>query len=374
KVLASDLYALEDLPQFDNSAMDGFAVKVTDVQGASRENPVQLSVRSIMKAGKQSREECRSGEAVKIMTGAPMPVGTDTVVMKEMTSTDGNGAVQIYHGSKKGENVRFKGEDIHRGDLILKSGTLIRPYEVSLLAAQGIAAVSVVRNARVSVLASGDELMEGPGPLAPGMIRNSNGPAVECALKRWGAEVVYQGVVPDHVGKLELVLRKLLAKSDIVLVSGGISVGDFDLTKSVLEKIGVQEIFWKVAIKPGKPLYFGLWNNKPVFGLPGNPVSALVCVEEFVRPALEKMQGYQPQYPGYHLKGTLENDYAKPEDRQQYLFCQVAGSQEGFKIQVIKPQGSAMLGMATRANALAIAPLGVRLLKRGTPVSFRWLK
>ena len=160
----------------------------------------------------------------------------------------------------------------------------------------------------------------------------------------------------------------------MLLVSGGVSVGDFDYTKTLLEELGLKVVFWKAAIKPGKPLLFGLYRNKPVFGLPGNPISALVCVEEFVRPALEQMQGRSPRYPSYHLRGCLENDYPKDAARQQYLFCEVCEGPRGFRLKVIRPQGSAMLGMAVQANALALAPIGVSRLKKGMTVAFRWLK
>lgn len=374
RVLAEDLYALEDLPPFDNSAMDGFAVRLEDCADASVETPALLEVRETLRAGDLPAVKIQAKEAVRIMTGAPVPQGTEAVVMVEATASDGNGKVKILQAPEEGEHIRLKGEDVKKGDLLLKKGTLIRPYEVALLAAQGIAEIPAVWWATAAVVSTGSELVEYSQALSPGKIRNSNGPALASCLSRWGALPLYKGIVQDDPTELKKTLKEALEVSDITLISGGVSVGDFDYTKKVLEELGLKVIFWKAAIKPGKPLLFGLWEGKPVFGLPGNPVSVLVCLEEFVRPAIEKMQGRNPSYPSYHLKGRLENSYRKEEARQQYLFCQAREEQGAFRLRILKPQGSAMLGMASQANALAIAPIGLSRLEPGMEVSFRWLK
>ena len=182
------------------------------------------------------------------------------------------------------------------------------------------------------------------------------------------------GIVKDDPERMEEALRSALPESDVLLVSGGVSVGDFDYTKTLLEKLGWKEVFWRVAIKPGKPLLFGLYREKLVFGLPGNPISVLVCLEEFVRPALEKLRGYVPGHPSYHLRGRADDDYPKPADRQQYLFCRAEPEGDDYRLRILRPQGSAMMGMAARANALAISPIGVRRVRRGDVLPFRWLK
>ncbi|MBI4051994.1 MAG: molybdopterin molybdotransferase MoeA, partial [Elusimicrobia bacterium] len=364
----------EFVPAFDNSAMDGFAVRTGDCGSASPGGPVVLRIKETVRAGTLANVEIEPGEAVKIMTGAPLPLGADAVVMVEATSSEEDGIVRILQTPEIGEHIRRRGEDVRCGDLILREGTRIRPYELALLAAQGIANVSVIRKPSVSLLATGDELLEFTEPLSPGKIRNSNGPALAAALSRWGILPRYQGIVKDDRQSMREAFQKELNDSDVLLVSGGVSVGDFDYTKALLEELGLQVIFWRVAIKPGKPLLFGLLRNKLVFGLPGNPISVMVCLEEFVRPALEKMQGHTPRYPSYHLQGNLENEYRKEEARQQYIFCQVSETSEGFRVHVIRPQGSAMLGMACRANALALAPVGVKFLEKGMGVAFRWLK
>ncbi|MEK7388557.1 MAG: gephyrin-like molybdotransferase Glp [Elusimicrobiota bacterium] len=379
RILAADLRAREALPPFDNSAMDGFAVRAHDLKNASRKTPIELTLREHVRAGAPRPVRLRPGEAARIMTGAPLPLGADSVVMQELALPGAPGRVKIPHAPQTGDHIRARGEDVAKGSLLLKKGTRLRPYEIALLAAQGIETISVVARPRVAVLASGDELVEISANLSHGKIRNSNGPALIAALSRWDIDAVDMGVAKDDPEALRSALASALDRADVVIVTGGVSVGDFDYTKSVLLSLGVHEIFWKVAIKPGKPLLFGT-RERPgspralVFGLPGNPLAALVCLEEFVRPALEKLQGSTPGHQSYHLWGRTLNDYPKPKDRQQYVFCQAAPGPDGYELTVIRPQGSAMLAMASRANALALAPVGTAHVRRGTTLAFRWLK
>ncbi|MBI5247615.1 MAG: molybdopterin molybdotransferase MoeA [Elusimicrobia bacterium] len=379
RVLAAEVRARDALPPFDNSAMDGFALRAADIKDASPDHPVELTVRETIRAGETGRIEVKTGEAVRIMTGAPLPRGADSVVMVEMTEPGSRGAVRMAKATRSGSHVRVRGEDVQEGSLLLDRGALLCPYDVALLAAQGITEVSVIRRPRVAVLATGDELVDYRDEPAAGRIRNSNGPALQAALSRWGVPVENLGIAPDKPDALRAVLSSALAQADVLVVSGGVSVGDFDCTKSVFAELGVREVFWKVAIKPGKPLLFGVYEApgarpKLAFGLPGNPIAALVCLEEFVRPALESLQGYAPKHPSYHLTGTALNDYPKPEDRRQYLFCRAEPASGGYELTILRPQGSAMLGMASRANALAVAPSGVSRIVRGDALKFRWLK
>lgn len=379
RVLAEDVRARNALPPFDNSAMDGFALRAADIKNASPLHPVELAVLETIRAGETGRLEVKPGEAVRIMTGAPLPRGADSVVMVEMTEPGGRGRVKMARATKPGSHVRARGEDVLEGSRLLDAGARLRPYDVALLAAQGMTEVPVIRRPRVAVLATGDELADASEALAPGKIRNSNGPALTAALSRWGMPVLNLGIAPDEPETLRAALLAALAEADVLVVSGGVSVGDFDCTKSVFSSLGVREVFWRVAIKPGKPLFFGVReapNSPPklAFGLPGNPIAALVCLEEFVRPALETLQGYAAKHPSYHLTGTALNDYPKPEDRRQYLFCQAKAVAGGYELNIIRPQGSAMLAMASRANALAAAPEGVSRIVRGDTLRFRWLK
>ncbi len=371
RVLATDLRARADLPGFDNSAMDGYAVHAADCAlGTSR----PLKVLATARAGFRARLRVGRGEAVKIMTGAPLPPGADAVVMKEFTAPGPDGTIRILRAPGRGDHIRPRGEDVRRGARLLRKGVRLRPSEIALLAAQGIARVRAVRRPRVAVLATGDELVSGSGRLAAGKIRNSNGPALSAALSRWGARVVLSRVVRDDPASLRRAVRAALSRADLVLVTGGVSVGDFDHTREVLQNVGAWIVFWKVAMKPGKPLLFALRGGKPVFGLPGNPVAVMVCLEEYVRPALETLQGHEPGHPSYHLAGTADNTYPKPGDRQQYLFCRARASGDGYRLSIIRPQGSAMLAMACSANALAVAPIGVRRVMPGDRLAFRWLK
>lgn len=379
RVLAADIHARGHLPAFDNAAMDGYAVRAADLAGATPQEPVELRVREVVRAGSAGRFALRSGEAARIMTGAPVPRGADSVVMQELTAPGAKGRVRISKAAESGSHIRPRGEDVRAGSLLLKAGTALRPYEIALLAAQGITRLRVMRRATVAVLATGDELVKRGARPAQGRIYDSNGPALLAALSRWDAPTADLGIVGDDPIQLHRALAGALSRADVVLVTGGVSVGDFDYTRSVIADLGVREVFWKVAIKPGKPLLFGTYGapgekRKLIFGLPGNPLASLVCLEEFVRPALEKLQGRALKHQSYHLEGTATNDYPKPKDRQQYLFCRARPGGGGYVLDIIRPQGSSMLGMATGANALAVAPVGLARVPRGMTLAFRWLK
>jgi len=378
RVLAQDLVARENLPSFDNSAMDGFAVRSEDLTGAGKASPVGLPVQDIFIAGTTKESGLRSRHAIKIMTGAPVPVGADAIAIKETTRADSDAFVEINHQPDPGDHIRRAGEDVRSGDLLLKKGVTLRPYEIALLAAQGLVTLPVIRQPRIKIFATGDELVDPSQDISFGKIRNSNGPSIVAGLNRWGVEPTDSILVRDNADELEGALRIGLMKNDVLIISGGVSIGDYDHTKAVLEKIGFQILFWKVAIKPGKPLLFAKFMQagqpKYAFGLPGNPVSALVCLEEFVRVALETLKGHKPHYPSYHLKGHVLNSYVKPVNRQQYIFCQVQRENDEFLLSIIRPQGSAMMGMASRANSLAVAPIGVSHIQTGDVLSFRWLK
>ncbi|MFC1521013.1 gephyrin-like molybdotransferase Glp [Elusimicrobiota bacterium] len=386
RILAEDIKARNDAPCFDNSEMDGFAVKAQDLAGASKSSPRVLKIQGIVKAGDAPGLEVNDHETLKIMTGAQLPKGANAVVMKEMSDEIGGGVVRIFQEPKRGEFIRKRGSDVRHGEVIIRANTRIRSYEIAFLASQGIHKVSVYRKPKVALIVTGDELLEESESLKPGKIRNSNGPSLVSILERWGAIPLNRGFVRDDVRLLESEIKKSLRSSDAVLVSGGVSVGDYDYTKSLLEKIGVKVILWKVAAKPGKPLLFGIYEpkahqhlgsvrtNKPVFGLPGNPVSVLVSFEEFVLPALEKMQGYVLGVPAYSLAGEAENNFKTPKDRQQFLFCEARKDNGKFILKIIDPQGSAMSGRVCRANALAKAPIGPGIVKSGESLPFRWLK
>ncbi len=373
RVLGRDCRARDDLPPFDNSAMDGYAVRVEDLRGASSRRPVELAIRRVIRAGSREPKPLMPREAAKIMTGAQVPSGADAVVMQEDTAA-GQGRVRFFARPKPGENIRRAGEDVRRGESILKQGAHLRPFEVALLAAQGFPCVEVYRRPRVAVLATGDELAAPAGKLRAGQIRDANRPALIAALLAWRLPVLDGGTARDRAAVIGSRIGRLLKKADVLLVSGGVSVGEFDLCRDIFKKLGVRRVFWKAAIKPGKPLYFGVRRGRLVFGLPGNPVSALVCLYEFVRPALEKMGGFRLERPEFGLRGRLMGGDLKPSDRRRYMFCLASRSREGYSIRIIRPQGAAMVRNVCRANALAVVPPGRRPLRAGRILTFRWLK
>lgn len=367
RLLAEDVAASCDLPPFENSAMDGYAVRSADVTA-----PAVLRLSGTLRAGADAPVSVLPGTAVRVLTGAPLPPGADCVVMEERVRAQGE-RVEVLHACEAGQHVRYRGEDVREGEPLLRRGALLRPYEVALLAAQGLASVRVVRRPRVVVLATGDELV-GPGaPLSYGRVRDSNGPALLSALHRWGVDAQDGGRISDDPHALLTAVRRALPSCDLLLVSGGARGSDADFTREAFLAAGLREVFHGVAIKPGKPLLFAAGEESLAFGLPGNPVAALVALEEFVRPALEALQGRSLEHPSYHLRGTAKNAYPAAEGRRQYLFCRAAAEGEGYALEVIRPQGSAMMGMACRANALALSPAGAAV-RPGDALAFRWLK
>ena len=295
-VLAEDVAADADTPPFDKSAMDGFAVRFADLA----ELPATLEVVETIPAGRMPQCEVGAGQASRIMTGAPIPGGADTVVMVEHTeAVDSDGGVErvrIDRAPKQGANICRRGEDIRCGTPALLAGTCIRPAEVALLAALGAARPKVYRRPTVAVLATGDELVEADKPIDGARIRNSNSPALHARLSQLGVPVRVLGIACDVADELKQSILEGL-KSDVLMISGGVSMGSFDLIPGVLVECGVELLFEKVAVKPGKPTVFGRHSSGYVFGLPGNPVSTLVIAELFAIPALKQMMGNMPTFP-----------------------------------------------------------------------------
>ncbi|MFQ5823900.1 MAG: gephyrin-like molybdotransferase Glp, partial [bacterium] len=306
-VLAQDIYSTLDLPSFDNSAIDGYALKSSDTQDVSKNNSKILEVIDDLPAGHVSTKRLKSGEGIRIMTGAPIPAGADAVIMVEDTKivdslqlTDHRkkcgqrsmdyGKIEIFRKVKEGENIRRKGEDVKKGELVISKGKVICPAEIGMLASLNIQEVNVIKHPRVAILATGDELIDIGQDLEPGKVRNNNSYVLFTQVIKYGGIPVDLGVARDKKNEIgEKVVQGLSA--DILLISGGVSVGDYDLVKDVLIDLGMKMKFWKVAMKPGKPFVFGLIEGKPIFGLPGNPVSSMVTFEQFVRPAILKMRG-----------------------------------------------------------------------------------
>ncbi len=354
-VLAEDVVAGEDVPPFANTAMDGYALRAADTADA----PVRLRVVGTLAAGAAPTIEVRSGQAVRIMTGAPIPPGADAVVMVERTQSENRGATVVVEVAVvPGQHVREAGEDLRAGDAVFGPGAVLSPGHLGVLASVGREAVEVVPRARVGVLSTGDELVGGAGPLRPGQIRDSNRPTLLALVSAAGCEAVDLGLVGDDEEALVAVVESGVAACDALVTSGGVSVGDFDYVKAVLDRLGEMN-WWQVAIRPAKPLAFGLIGSTPVFGLPGNPVSSMVSFELFARPALRQMMGHtvldRPR-----VTALVDDDLRRRPDGKLHLVRVVATSGEDGRWHVRSSGGQAshLLHAMARANALALVPDG----------------
>ncbi len=369
RFLARPVRAPIPLPPFDNAAMDGHAVRSRDTRPASgsqpvRSRPVSLKVIGTVAAGEDSSTHLRPGEAIRIMTGAPIPRGADAVIPLEETETV-DGHCLLRRPVARGENVRYRGEDVSRGETVLPAGERITPRTIALFATLGINEVSVFRRPTVTLLITGDELVSPGTPLGPGKIYNSNGPALEAALKEIGIKA-QSLLVADDPRELKKAVENSL-QTDLLITVGGVSTGDRDFLPVLFEELGVKKLFHKVAIKPGKPLWFGTFGGKPVFGLPGNPVSAYMVFQRFVRPALLKMMGAN------HLLRTRQiaiagGDLRGTSGREDYLRGIVTCRNGRFQARSAGPQGSAQLMTLARSNAVVIIPARRRKIAANQPV------
>ena len=357
-VLAEVLPATENIPPFDNSAMDGYAVRAADVQDASEKNPAVLSVVETIAAGYAPTKQVAAGQASRIMTGAMMPQGADAVIMQEVTQQAG-AEVQIFESIDTAGNVRFTGESVSEGQQVMGKGKHLRPPEVSMLASLNCAAAIVHRKPTVAIVSTGDELTPLGEPLEPGKIRDSNRYGLYAQVEEAGGIPMDMGIAPDDEAETERIFRAALAKADALITSGGVSVGEHDVVKTVLAKLG--EInFWRVAMKPGKPQAYGIADGKPIFGLPGNPVSSLVVFELFVRPALLKMAGHEDLLrPTF--KATLAEAITNRDGRVNYMRAILKVSDGDITAQTTGPQGSGILHSLVLANGLITIPTATTL-------------
>ncbi len=353
-VTAGTVTAAHDVPPFANSAMDGFAVRAADTTGA----PVTLDVVGTAAAGSGPGVEVGPGQAVRIMTGAAVPPGADAVVMVESTAPAGTDRVRIEVAACGGDHIRHPGEDLRSGQVLFEPGTELGPGHLGVLASVGLSAVTVVPPVRVGVLSTGDELVPGPGDLRPGQIHDSNRPMLLALVAQAGWAPVDLGTVADDEAAITAAIQRGVATCDAILTSGGVSVGDFDYVKVVLDRLGEMR-WWQVAVRPAKPLAFGTVGLTPVFGLPGNPVSSLVSFELFARPALRQMTGhaalYRPEVPA-----IADEALTRRPDGKLHLARVVATADADGRLHVRSSggQGSHLLRSMALANALALLPDG----------------
>ena len=373
RILSASVTAPNDFPLFDNSSVDGFALRAADIAGAGAAARVTLKVTADIRAGSYSATPLQPGESARIMTGAPLPPGADAVVMVEDTDfqvrlagTPAPPTVSINRSIRSRENTRHRGDDLHAGDTVLTAGTALRAQEIGLLAMLGMAEVPVYRPPRVALLSSGDELLPVDAPLSPGKIHDANSYILSALAESAGVELIRLGIASDTELDVRSRLERAVAENaDIIISSAGVSVGAFDYVKSVIEADGKLD-FWKVDMRPGKPLAFGDYHGIPFFGLPGNPVSAFVGFEIFVRPALERASGKTPQ-PHPRQKVRL-SEAVESDGRESYLRAVVTEEQGQLTARLTGHQGSGNIFSLVQANALLIVPSGVKSLPANSEV------
>lgn len=371
-ILSEQVVAHVDLPMFDNSSMDGYAVRLDDVASAGETSPVQLPVVGDIAAGSPPTYTVQPGMSVRIMTGAPMPPGAEAVVPLEWTDR-GIASVTINRAPEPGANVRRKGEDVRSGQVVLEQGTRLGPGQLGLLAAVGRDRVMVRPRPRVVVLSTGSELVEPGAHPAPGQIHEANSWILTTAAREAGAVAFRVGIVPDDDRSLMNAIEDQLIRADLVVTSGGVSVGAYDVVKEVLSRLG-SVAFETVAMQPGKPQGFGTVGEDctPIFTLPGNPVSSYVSFEAFVLPAIRKMMGKQP-YSRPTTRARLTHGISSPPGRRQFVRGQYAVDRGGPFVSPVGGHGSHLIGDLAASNALIVVPEETTSVAAGEQVQIVWL-
>jgi molybdopterin molybdotransferase len=364
RVLAAPAYALVDLPPFASSAMDGFAARAADLPGT-------LPIVDRVAAGRPAARGLGAGEAMEISTGGAVPEGADVVIPVEVVVVRDN-SVEIPSAVVSGENIRGRGGDVGSGEVVVPAGTRLGPAQLGALAAAGIAEPTVARRPRVAVLTTGTELRAAGETLGPGEIYESNGTTLEAQLVSAGAEVERLGpVVDSEEAHREAIVRGLGA--DVLITTGGVSVGPHDLVRKIERELGVEEVFWRIALRPGKPVAFGVLGETLVFGLPGNPVSSLVGFELFVRPAIEALQGLAEPGPRL-LPGRLAAEVRRNETRAQLLRARIHAGGDDLLLEPLSGQDSHMIVRSAAADALVLVPAGQGTLPAGAVVRYLALR
>jgi len=366
RVVAEDVAAPWDMPFYDNSAMDGFAIRAADCRAGG-----SLRVTGYIPAGGTATPAIEPGCAVRIMTGAPVPPGCDSVVPVEETE-ERDDAVLLKENVVPRQHIRFRGEDVRCGDRVVSAGTIIHPPEISMLASFGKATVPVYRRARVAVLSTGDELIELGEQPANGKIVNSNALSLAAAVREIGAEPLILGIARDsRESHREKMVEGL--KADALITSAGVSAGDRDLVRDCLAGLDVRQLFWKVDIKPGGPTAFGMKEGKPVFSLPGNPVSTMITFEELVRPGILKMMGHRGVIKPY-VRATLRGEVRKKPGKVHFLRVKIEVENGKYWATTAGDQNTGILGTMLRANGIAVLPKDKTVFSPGEEVEVHLLR
>ncbi len=363
-ILAESITASGDIPAFTNSAMDGFAVISDDLINATKTDPANLEVIGTIAAGTQSTKIVSCGKCAAIMTGAPMPQGADAVVKVEDTARAGN-IVKFFSPIPMGENVRFKGEESKKGDSLVKKDTVITPGVIGLASFLGMSKLNVFEPSKIAIIITGDEVLPPGSQLQPGKIIDATGPALKSALISDNFPVVFFEYVKDNPADIEKVIKTAISKADVIIITGGASMGEYDFIQNCLTKIGAKKIFWKVAVKPGKPTWFGKLDNKIIFNLPGNPVSVIVTYYLYVRFLLRRQLGYNSDAAGLkNIMAKLKKTLTKTDARLEF----VRGIVYNNIVTPIQQRGSAMLSGMANANCLIKFPQNCEKISAGENV------
>lgn len=370
RVIGEDIDAKRDIPPLDNSAMDGYALKLEDIRESSKNHPVRLEVIEDLPAGFVSKKTIGKGQAIRIMTGAPIPKGADTVIPVEETEK-GDGFAFILKAASLGENIRRSGEDVKKGERVISQGDLIRPAEVGMLASVGRSSVLVYQKPLVAILCTGDELVDVDENLEESKIISSNSYTLAAQVKDCDAVPVQLGIARDRKEEIREKLRQGI-RADVLISSAGVSVGDYDFAKDALGDLGMEMAFWQISMKPGKPLAFGTIQGKPVFGLPGNPVSSMVSFEEFVRPSLLKMMGHRDVLRPV-VEAILQEEIRKTTGRRHFIRAFVSFKEGSYFATTTGDQGSGILMSMLKANGLIMIPEAQEIARVGEKVKVQLL-
>ena len=365
RVIGEDIVAPRNLPPKDNSAMDGYALRGRDTRGASRQSPVFLEVIEDIPAGSIPGRIVGERQAARIMTGAPIPDGADAVMRMEDTEKDGL-KVRIFAEAAEGQDIRRAGEDVTRGEKVIARGDILRPAEIGMLAALGRSFIPVYQRPLVAVLATGDELVDLDETPSPWQIISSNSYAIAAQILECGAIPLQIGIAKDTREDLTAKLASAM-RADLILSSGGVSVGDYDLVKDIMKEVGNRMQFWQVAMRPGKPLAFGALNDVPLFGLPGNPVSSMVSFEQFVRPSILKMMGHHNLFRRT-VAAELREAIRKTKGARHFIRARVTFEAGRYCAVTTGEQGSGILKSMVQANGLIVLPEDVTSVRVGETV------
>ncbi|MHB9096712.1 MAG: molybdopterin molybdotransferase MoeA [Syntrophales bacterium] len=370
RVIGEDVFAGRAIPPNDNSTMDGYALRVKDTRGASAEAPVRLAVVEDIPAGTVPRKRVGQGEAARIMTGAPIPEGADAVVRMEDTRKEDPG-VAILVEAKTGRNIRRAGEDVCQGEKVISRGEVIRPAGAGMLASLGRSFISVHQRPLVAIVATGNELTEIDETPSEGKIIGSNGYLLAALVRECGGIPLQIGIARDRREDLRAAFRAAM-RADLIVSSGGVSVGDYDLVKESMQEAGNAMHFWQVAMKPGRPLAFGALGDVPAVGLPGNPTAAMVSFELFVRPAIRKMLGHDNLFRRT-IRARLDEEIVKKKGITHFIRAQVRREGESYAVVMAGRQDSGILKSMVRANGLIVLPEEATVARAGEMVTVQLL-